>query len=448
MRTSALAFFFIIYFFIFFISAALPQDRVISLKEALLISLAENPELRASREGYLAQREEIGIARSYLLPKILFEERFMRTDNPTYVFMARLNQERFEAKDFAIDSLNNPAPVNDFQTGLSFEQALFAPRAKIGIDMAKTGVSATENELERKKEDVAFRVFKTYLDVQTSKSFVRVSEQGIEDAKEHLRVAEARYNNSVGLYSDVLRAKVSLTSAEEKMISAKKNLELAKRALGLMLGLTEPLDAADERFDVEIGALDDHYRASLERKDIRSLEARYRNAENGLKMAGAGYLPMVGIGGSYQFNDHRVPFGTEGESWQLTAFLRWELFDGGKREHEREKARHSVSEAVESLEGFKKEVSFKVYEAYLGVEEAKKGLELATASVRSAEEAGRLVRVRYENSLSTIVELLDVQTSLDSARADAVSREAAVIASAVNLWYQSGTLMKNLGMEQ
>ncbi len=62
------------------------------------------------------------------------------------------------------------------------------------------------------------------------------------------------------------------------------------------------------------------------------MEKRYENTLNNLKRADSSYLPYVGVGGSYQFNDPRRVLGTEGESWYASAFLRWNLFDGAGRE--------------------------------------------------------------------------------------------------------------------
>jgi outer membrane protein len=428
------------------LSVAFAGDRVMTLTEAIQSSLKDNPEIRAFRESVLGQREDVGIARSLMLPKLTFEERYMRTNNPTYAFMAKLNQERFSQQDFAVTSLNSPPPVNDFQTSFSFEQPVFAPKAYIALDMAKKEVTAKGDDFDRKREEIAFRVFKTYLGVQTAKSYVGAAEQGIEDAKEHYRIAEARYKNNLGLYSDVLRAQVALSSGEEKLVTARKDLEVAKRALGLMLGLTESVDVTDERPSFKVRDLDYYYGESLARKDLRSLEERYRNARNVLKMANAGYLPVVGVGGTYQLNDHSSPFGTEGDSWQVVAFLRWDLFDGTKREHEREKARHKIAETGEYLDGFRKELRFKIYDAYLGVDEAEKGLDLAKAAMKSAEEGRRLVLKRYENSISTIVDLLDVQASLDAARADVVRKEGSYLEAIANLGFQSGALLGEFGL--
>jgi len=231
-------------------------------------------------------------------------------------------------------------------------------------------------------------------------------------------------------------------------VSANKSLQVAKRALGLMIGLEEPVDVREDRPALEVKAIDYYYESSSSRRDVKSLEMRYKNAENSLRMANAGYWPVFGIGGSYQVNSHRGPFGDEGDSWQMSAFLRWEVFDGAKREHEREKAKCLVAETAEYLDGKKKRVSFEVYDAYLGVDEAGKGLELARAALEAAEESGRLVRVRYESSLSTIVDLLDMQASLDAARANVVGREGAYISAIADLGFKSGTLLKDLGLQE
>jgi outer membrane protein TolC len=418
-------------------------ERVVSLDEAINIALRDNPEIKAFDNSVSAGREDIGIARSYLLPKLTFEERFIRTNNPTFAFSAKLNQERFTQADFAINSLNDPDPINDFQTSLSFEQPVFVRQASLGLKMAKKEAEALQLDFQRKKEKVALDVIKTFLNVQTAKAYVKAAEKGLEDAKEHKRIAEARFNSGLGLYSDILRTDVFQKEAEERLIKAKKNLQVAKRALGLMLGLSESVDVTEETPDLTSFDIEAYSSAALQRSDIKALEQRLKNAENAIKLASAGYLPVVGIGGSYQWNDHDKAFGSEGESYQVMAFLRWNLFDGTKREHEKKKAEYKVKEVSEYLDGFKKEVLFRVYEAYLGVEEARKSLELAKARKASAEEGVRLLKARYENALSTIVELLDAQASLDAARAGVIEKNNNYLIAVSELKFQSGLILKN-----
>jgi outer membrane protein TolC len=159
-------------------------------------------------------------------------------------------------------------------------------------------------------------------------------------------------------------------------------------------------------------------------------------------------MPVLGFGGAYQRNSHVNPLGEEGNSWQMTAFLRWELFDGTKREHERSKAQYQIAETGEYLEGLKKRISFMIYDAYLTVDETKKRFELAGHALKAAEEGRRLVKTRYDNALSAMVDLLDVQANLDASRANVVEKEGAYLTALANLGFQSGTILKDLGIEE
>ena len=96
----------------------------------------------------------------------------------------------------------------------------------------------------------------------------------------------------------------------------------------------------------------------------------------------------------------------------------------------------------------KKEIAFQVYDAYLGVGEARDGLELARAALVSAEEGMRIVNIRYENSLASMIELIDMQSSLDASRAGMVARQTGYLAAAASLWFQSGTLFSELGFSE
>jgi outer membrane protein TolC len=53
----------------------------------------------------------------------------------------------------------------------------------------------------------------------------------------------------------------------------------------------------------------------------------------------------------------------------------------------------------------------------------------------------RLVRVRYENGLATMVALLDAQAALNRSRSDAASAAAGVASALAELKFRSGLLL-------
>jgi outer membrane protein len=423
-------------------------ERQVGLAEAIKMALKDFHEMRAMKNSVFAQKEEIEVARSFLLPRLSFEERALRTNNPTLVFSSKLNEGRFSAEDLNINALNNPGPTNDFQTLVTFEQPIFQRKAFVGLDMAQKEYAALQEDYLRKGEATAVTVAQTYLQVRTTKEILTVARKAVEDAREHLRIAESRFKNGLGLYSDVLRGRTRVTEAEQRIVSANKNFVLAKRSLGLLLGLEDPVDILEENPDFVIQDLAYYTAASRTRRDLEALKIRWENAKNGIKLAESGYFPTVSVGGAYQLNDPQQVFGSSGESWQVMATLRWDLFDGANRESKRKKAHFQAAEAAEQWNGLKRFIAFKITEAYLAVDEAAKNADLSRSAVQTAEEGRRLVKARFENSLAPLVDLLDVQLSLDQSRANLVLRENEFRLAVIRLSYESGTIIQDLKLER
>ncbi len=424
--------------------AVVDADRVLTLPQAVNLALKDNDQLLAGQQELAASQAAIGVARSNLLPHIKVKERYMRTNNPTYGFMAKLNQQRFTAQDFALPSLNSPDPINDFQTSIGLSMPLFAPRAYIGLDMSKIAHQTAREDFQRRRETTAMRVVTSYLQAKTARAYIKVARQGVKDAEEHLRLARARYKNNLGLYSDILRASTAVKNMQQIETTANKNYKVACRALGLLLGLTTPVTVAGTDFPVPLRPIDKCQAEAVHRQDVKAMELRYKNARKNLRLAKASLLPVLGVSSSYQMNDHNKPFGSEGHSWILGAGLQWNLFDGSRRSYEKSKAMHQVRAAAKYLAGLKKAVAFQVFQAYETVNEAGKNVSLAEEALKSAQEGQRLVNLRYENSLSPMVDLLDSQISLDQSRAHLVARQNERQLAILNLSYESGMILEDL----
>ena len=364
-------------------------------------------------------------------------------------FALRINQRRFTSGDLdgAPGTFNNPDAINNFLTAVTLEQPIYYRKSFIGLDMAKKEYSAQTFDFFKKQEEVAFNVSKTYLSAMTAQEYVNVAQKAINDAKEHLRIAQVRFKAGLGLYSDVLRASTAVTGAEQNFVTSCKNLNLAKRSLGLLLGVQTSVDVNSVIPQLSLKNIDYTNTAISSRNDIKSFEARVENAKNNVKFAESDYYPTVAALGSYQLYDHRAPFAAEGHNYIAGAAVKWEIFDGLKTKNQKAQAKDKVTEAQEYLEGFKNQVSYKIYESCQNVEEAKKNLELASSALKSAEEGKRLVLKRWESSLSPMVDLLDAQINLDKARADVVKTNNDYKIALIGLSYESGILFKDLGIE-
>ena len=118
--------------------------------------------------------------------------------------------------------LNDPEPINNFQTNFSAEIPVLGVQEFLTLRSSKNEYLSKAQEFAREKELVAFSVIESYINVQTAKEFNSVAEKALEDAREHLRIANKRYDSGLGLYSDTLRASTEVTRAEQQIISTRK----------------------------------------------------------------------------------------------------------------------------------------------------------------------------------------------------------------------------------
>jgi outer membrane protein TolC len=428
--------------------SAAAETYSLSLKDAINLSLGSNNLVRSAGFTADAARQEIAITGSRYYPELNFKEAFVASNSPTQTFMMKLDEGRFTQNDFLINNLNNPGVQHDFSTSFTLQQTIFDPTIAPAKKMAAKEAEKQGLVYDTAKEDTAFQVFRLFLEVQKSKSQLRAIEQAIGDAREHMRLATVRTGAGVGLRSDELRARTHLASVEQRLITAQNNLMLSRMQLANVIGLKEGdfVDSA-ESINTIIPAMpaEELSKAALEnRKDLKLSMAELEKSDAALRLARSGYLPSVGSYATYQMNSKEIPFGSDNDSWIAGISLKWQLFDGFKRYHEKDRAVAARSAAAEVLENRVREVRYRVRESSMRREEMGKRLEVVRHSLDNAEETVRLLAKRFDNSLATMVELLDAQTTLDQVRASLVESEANYTLAGGNVYYTAGIFMKEM----
>jgi len=419
--------------------------EAVDFPQAVARALRANPAVAAAGYDYAAAQQDVETARGYYLPQLSFGLQFLRTDIPAEAFALTLNEGKLQASDFLdVNNFNNPPPRNDYITTFTLEQPLFVPRVYVGHKMARTEAEAKALDLSRTKEETVYRALAAYLDVLTAKAYVSVAERGLSDAREHQRLAVVAEGAGTGLSSDVLRAKVSVAEAEGGKVTAESRLELARRGLSLAMGEKDapPVDVTGPPPGFpDAGTLEELQAAAVKRADLRAVSMRVANAGNGEDLRKAEYLPTLGLLGAYQLDAEKNPFEPDNRSWKVGVGLKWNVFDGLRRESGVSRAASERRKAEEAYRGERDQASYQVAQAYLGIREARLRVEIARAAVEAAEEGVRLIRNRYENHIGRMIDLLDAQTALDRTRAEAVKAENDLGQFRARLMYASGTLL-------
>jgi outer membrane protein TolC len=420
----------------------------LTVQEAIARGLERNNQARAVRFQAEAARSGATGASLHYLPSVTIEEAWSRSNVPVNTFMMKLNQGRFTNQDFDVARLNNPAAVSDFKTAVTIEQPLFVPSAWAGQKVAQRGAEWQEATAEQVRQQTAFQIFHLYLEVQKAHAYLQAAEKALEEARESKRQAGIRSAAGMGLKSDELRAGTHLAAMEQQKISAANNLTLIRMQLALATG-GQPGDEVDTRQTAQLKMPGQDLAALIslaqqQRHDLHAAERGKEQADAALQQTRAGFLPTAGAFGSWQMNDNTTIFGREHDSWMAGVTLRWNVFDGFRTWHASGQAQAARSAAQERLEQTRKEVSYQVHEAWLRRIEAEKRREVAHAAVAAAGETVRLLAMRFDNAMATMVELLDAQSALNQARANQVESEAGLMLATGRLYHAAGIFLKEV----
>lgn len=430
-------------------TAAPAFGEKVTLREAIGRALEKNQLVKASAFEKGAAEQGAAASRSRYLPRVFLESGAVLSNTPSSVFMMKLDEGRIDpGSDFTAEKLNDPSARGDFRSAITFEQPLVDFGIGTGVDLAVRQAETAGYAFEQRREEVAFRVFLSYLGVRRARAFVTVAEQAAASAKEHDRLAVLKERDGIGLKSDRLRTASALAEAEQRLLAARNDLTLARLRLNLVTGGPqgealdiEELPPVPEPVLPQGGQVEF---ATRSRADLKMAENSVRMGELGVRQAKDAYLPTLYARGGYQINDRDLPLGTDKDSWNVGVNLRWELFDGRRRSHERERAELAQKGVQALFEDRRREVAFEVTESLLRREEAALRLESARAAVRDAEEGTRLVRLRFGNGLSPLVELMDAESALNRSRANLVEVENSFIAATGEVHFRSGVFLKEV----
>jgi outer membrane protein TolC len=404
--------------------AAAAEPEILTLDEAIEIALAGNPVLAAEDAAARAAEQTARESRAARWPTVRVTTDATRTTNPVAVFGQLLTQEEFGQENFAVDSLNNPDPLTNVRGVLSVSQPLWAGgRIDAGIEGAERRAEAALSGRERARQELVYRVTDRYTGAVVTGQAVAVRREGLEVARESVKLTRDLYEAGLVVESDLLQAQVRESEAEAALADAEKNAGVARAALNLELGRpldtpmalpprVEPMEPAAPA-DAPLEAL--LAEAAEQRPDLRAARARVEAARAGLRRARGDRLPEIGWSGAFEA-DSEEPFDDPGSNWTVGVGLRWTAFDGFATGARVERARAELERAERLAEQAARGVALEVESALEELQTARLRWQEARRAVELAERSAAIVRDRYQEGLTTVVELLQAQTLTTGSR--------------------------------
>lgn len=273
--------------------------------------------------------------------------------------------------------------------------------------MAKDNVEIAQGDLLSIWGDVRVRVTALYYHILAEQKALEIANENLDTTRQFFTRVETRYQSGDALQTELIRAKLEVSGAENALLVAQKNLKVAKGNFNLELG--EDIEAAVDLSDAleyrpfQYKLAESQAYGREHRADLKGEQIRLGSKKKGVWKAFLEMLfPQVSLG------VERTTEEFENDTSLLieASYPLWGFNLGEVKEAKAEKRIQEIR-----LTSLEKRIGLQIYEAYLEAELAEKQIQLQKNAVMEANELLRQITIQYdEGKISFIVYLENIQT--------------------------------------
>jgi len=387
----------------------------LNLEVAVSKALETDPQRRASETRSELAAERINEARTRWQPTVRFEQSLSRTNNPVGVFSSLLEQGRFTASNFSLNSLNEPNGLNNFRSSVLVRAPILDQRqSRSQIHRAKIERNKAGLQIEEVSQKLRFDVITKYFGAILAGELLNATVASVRSARENARKTQDFVEVGMVAESDSLVANVELANVEQQNLEAVSAVVRTRAALNIAIGespavkyqlvgnLQERYFQIEDEAELIRVALEqrpDYLRAELAVEDERVKTGSIKNEK----------LPRLDAFGNFAYNS---PFIGKGSTdYTVGLSLSYTIFDPGRKSR-LVQARLSESLAVAEQERLEDQVTLDVITACQNYRTARAKIQVSIKSVFQAEEALRILQYRYRSAISTFDAVLRSEAML------------------------------------
>lgn len=394
---------------------------LLTLDEAIRHALSQNPELRAADRQVQSADAAAAAAKGAFLPQIGVRYMARRSDNPLDAFADKLNTRSVTAADLTPAAINEPGTSTVHATQLLIELPLYTGgRLVAGMRAADATAEASRLSYERRQQATAYNTLHAYRAAQAAAYALTIAQDAVEAARDHAETAARLARQGRIVASDRLTAELGFASAQGLREQAANRQRLAIEELRLVTGLPADGQLLLPPWENQVapaavsGATEREQRALATRKDLKAGEAQLAASRTKITAARAAFHPQIGVVAADSWYDDNAALDNKSQS--IMGVVSLNLFNGGRDWHGLTAAQRDTEQSELRLEGARQAVRNEVRAAASRLTEASARQKIAAQSVGMARENVRLIKQRYGEGRTILIDLLMAERVLVEAR--------------------------------
>ncbi|PLX71545.1 MAG: TolC family protein [Denitrovibrio sp.] len=375
------------------------------------------------------------------LPKVSFNQTYMKTDEPANAAFSKMAQGRFDMAYFGSE-LPDPEYVSNHQSKIQIMQPIFMNgQIVFGIKQAKEAYKASKFETERVRQFTLFNLHRAFYGLALAEKALDVVRHSYDRTERYYKAAQDFYKNGLIVKSDLLVSETYLLINEQAVKDAEKQHAVAMSHLQRILGTDEPIEIiwTDPKLTFEDN-LSHYTQIGLSKRQDLAAMKRYANMSNlENTKSKVAFLPSLSVFADYQRNDNKM-FGENGEGYTFGAQFELNLFNGFTDYNKVRESKSNHYSMLHQISDKKLEIKSEIKNSFYGVIAASKQIEASKKRVEAAQKALEITENRFNEGLSKVTELLDREVDVKQAELKLYISEHQQIVEKAGLHLAAGTL--------
>nr|WP_297785538.1 TolC family protein [uncultured Allomuricauda sp.] len=303
------------------------QDQMLTKEEAIDLVLENNLDIQVARNTKLIDDNNADILNSGYLPSV--------TGNASGSIDKQNSEAIIRGESLSANGVEN----RRYNAAVNVNYTLFD-----GLGRYYTYKSFQErseqSELEVRQaiENTILQLFTVYYEAARLTENTNTLEQALEISKDRLKRAQYQFEFGQNTGLDVLNAEVDINTDSINLLNSRQQLRNTMRDLNLILNRdlsSQFIADTTVNFVPELQMENMFKEAKLNNVRLQIVEKDINMGINDIRIAKSGYLPTIGLTGTYGWNESNNAnpnsFASFNTSTGITGVvnLTWNLFDGG-----------------------------------------------------------------------------------------------------------------------
>jgi outer membrane protein len=399
------------------------QERKLSLEQALTLANENNKALKAELMEAKSFHEETKISKAAMLPTLSAGGSYSYYIDKQVIFMpgSFTGNETEPVVDVAVGGKN---VLNSY---VSLHQPIVSETSRRQIKAARLNESIKALDLKDTRANLHVEVTATYYRALLIKESIILNRQSLDRNLRSLADSKLLLLQGKSLKVDTLRNFIAVENLKTTISHLENQYKVIELQLNRLMGINtnesiEFTDSLKHDFEAQYFAAVEalHADAIQNRPDIQSQKLNVELSRNMVSQSRAQRLPTLSLIGAYQAQAQADDRQLNSYRWPKTSFIGLQanvpIFSGNKINSRVRQSNFRLQREELLLQDATQNASTEIITFQNDLKELLQRLSVQAKTVNAAETNYNIINDRYQNGLSSRLELSDAELALTEAK--------------------------------